>query len=588
VARALDVKPALLAAWECGEARPSRDALKRWTDLLSAKAPPPEARGVTRATPLPLDLEGVLLLREEVDGALAAGAARAQSPPPAIGPTTCLEEELQAVLSLGLFKDADAAERRRTALSRLWGWDGQGGTSYTIAGLAVGVTPERVRQVARELCRQIGPILPDTPWLDRALEVVRRKASAAEAVEAELVRARIVRGPFRIEGVLSAGLLLRRQRPALLRGRSPRIVVPPKVNDDWLKAAGRLFHKAEHRWGGAPVSHVVAGLRQQRLEADEELVRLVLVGCFGAVDLGEDASDWLALPSPSPGTLWRRVRKALTMLRRVEVDALHHALTAAPTRALDLPYGPDVLLALARRWPGVDVDGTSLRVGPTYEEYELDALDRLVVAVVHERGTVREQDLLARGLGKHYASVALAHHPFLVRTDEGFALRGQVPPSAREVARVRKDGGGRALGVEERTPGSGRVPTSWVHTNPDALREFMAANTLPLASAARHFRTREAQLRGWLDGARIPSIERQLSIRDALDRAPAARAAPGVWTLVTLPELQEFCRRHRLTANALARRLGVAKDVPRRWLAGVVVPTLESQRRIRQEIDAAR
>ncbi len=129
-----------------------------------------------------------------------------------------LEKELLDVLGGG--RDAEIA-------ARYYGFDGLGAKSLRVVGREVGLTYERVRQIASAAAKRIGSGRPFAPALDRTLDFVTAQTPAVAAeIETKLRSEGLTSGPFRIEGILKAAELLGREPPfSVVDLRGQRVVL---------------------------------------------------------------------------------------------------------------------------------------------------------------------------------------------------------------------------------------------------------------------------------------------------------------------------------------------------------------------------
>jgi transcriptional regulator with XRE-family HTH domain len=588
VAQKLGTTPGLVSRWESGATwpqRPMRDRLAALLETLDQPAsepvveqPPLEVKlpgPARRRHPkpprpflagLPLDLDVLAALVAEVRA--ERGTVDPTAPPvpaPDGSASRCVEDDLDALLLARPWRK----ERGRSALARHWGWDGRGGCTYTEAGREVELTHERVRQIARATVAAL--VRPTAlPHLERALDLVRaRTPCVAEEVDAALVSDGLCRGPFRVEGLLAAALVLGRALPARVHGAERRVLVPPSADLSWLGTAEKHLHADDHRWGCASVSRLMARLRDRHADLDERFLRLMLPSVAATEPL-DAAGEWLALRDPAPdGVLRGRVRKALTMLGAVDVGDLHAALARrGHRRSLEVPFGPDVLLEVARRMPGVEVDGVRLSAGPGFVPYELDKVDRALVEALDQTGSARQaevaQVMRARRLPKGTEQWSLHQHPFVIRTADGYALLGRAKPA------------------------------DWSLVTPEQIRSYQEQHSLDMATLATHLGVPAAALERWLDGL-VPMHSTQRRIQRALARPPAsgpadrpparpARNAP-VWRLVTPDEIEAQRKRRGFSKKTLARHLGVSAATLEAWTSGEEIPTRAQQKRIRAVLD---
>ena len=92
---------------------------------------------------------------------------------------------------------------------RYLGWDGKRGTTLEQTASEVGLTRERVRQIQGRIVDKLMPLALRPPLLVRALDAVIAAAPCrAPDIEQSICSQRISKQLFRVEGVLSAALVL--------------------------------------------------------------------------------------------------------------------------------------------------------------------------------------------------------------------------------------------------------------------------------------------------------------------------------------------------------------------------------------------
>src|ERR1700737_4564202 len=166
-----------------------------------------------------------------------------------------LERELRDLLGTG---------RNVRIAARYYGFDGRGGGSLQTVGNEIGLTRERVRQIATAASPWLSTGRPVSPTLDRTIAFVADHMPAvARKIEAELRSQRLTSGLFRLEGVIKAAELLGRRLPfSITEVGDERLVHPrdfPSV-DTIVRIARRVIS----HWGMATLSNVGAGGRRVR------------------------------------------------------------------------------------------------------------------------------------------------------------------------------------------------------------------------------------------------------------------------------------------------------------------------------------
>jgi hypothetical protein len=258
--------------------------------------------------------------------------------------TLTLESELQ--MFLGFLKKP----RDREVFARVHGWDGQGGTILEEAGRRCGLTRERARQMCAPLIEALrGPQF--VPALDRALAFLQdHLGRPAAEVEADLQAAGVTSGPFRVEGILKAAAVFRRETDLVVRThdgcRLLKTNLSPNKRTNVIAHARRLMR----REGILQISGLASQVSKlQGYEISDGFVREILEAQkdFRWLD---QAGGWFWLAAYPQNPLVVRLRKALSVAARINARDLPAALSKrsrAHASVLPVP----VLLALCRELP---------------------------------------------------------------------------------------------------------------------------------------------------------------------------------------------------------------------------------------------
>lgn len=567
VARALGTTLDVVRSWEAGATGPLGSLRTRTFALLSRSGLPTRAAWGTKGSWLATVLLAVEdARRETLVAALSSPAPAALGLAPPATPCAAVEDELAWILTVA------PSERAVVALSRHWGWDGRGGTTGTAGGQEAGISHERVRQLARATLVNVNRSPLPTPFLERAWELVRGCVPCtAQEVEEALEREGLTRGRFRVEGLLVAALVLGRSVPAVLFGdEGARLLLDPAWDPRWPAAIRAAVAQLERRHGFATVDGVQRLLREGRGAVPERVLRLFAQELVGVRWLGPEAPDGLVVyPAMQGCKRWQRAWKALTMLGQIDVDDLHRSMVQC-VRPIDSPVSSDVLLALARRWPGVVVEGRVLKAGASFQPMALEATDRVLLEVLGSRTAVPRAELASAfqraGLATETLTWATNGHALVVWTGDGYSLRGRAP--GRDAPR--KHG-----------------PSGWVGVSLAELQAWVAQQGASLKAIARHLRVRPATLRQWLAGRAAPrrvTCQRVRAVINGVSIPPGSpRRAP--WQLVSREELEAYRVREGLSKTGLARRIGVSDNKVWEWSKEGRSPSLETQHKIRALLD---
>jgi hypothetical protein len=264
-----------------------------------------------------------------------------------------LERELHELLGAG--KNALIA-------ARYYGFDGRGGSSLQAVGNDIGVTRERVRQIAAAASESLGTGRV-SPTLDRTIAFVAdHMPAAAEEIEAELRSQRLTSGLFRLEGVIKAAELLGRRLPfAITEVKGERLVYPRDVPS--AATIVRIARRLICRWGMATLSDVVAEARKVEYGAcDRKLVASALVRLRGFHWL-EESSGWFWLSDTQYNPVLRRMRKILSVANPINILELWAGIGRGPRmRGFSPPQR--VLLEFCQQAPVLRVNGETVQAEP--------------------------------------------------------------------------------------------------------------------------------------------------------------------------------------------------------------------------------
>jgi hypothetical protein len=288
-----------------------------------------------------------------------------------------LEKELLDLLGGG--RDAGIA-------ARYYGFDGLGGKSLRIVGSEVGLTYERVRQIATALAKRIGTRRPFAPALDRTLDFVAGRAPAVAAeIEAELQSRGLTAATFCIDGVVKAAELFGRDLPfCVVELRGERVILARQNGS--LHSIVRIARRATSRWGVGNVSDVAA--QGRAIQAGGRSAVATLLACARGFHWLDRAGGWFWFSDIPKNPVLNRIRKVLSIANPIEVAELRVAISR-DQRMQGFSPPKDALLELCRQSPGLRVAETAIYGSPEIDpDAVLGETERVIVRILSQHGGV--------------------------------------------------------------------------------------------------------------------------------------------------------------------------------------------------------
>ena len=326
-----------------------------------------------------------------------------------------LERELRDLLGTG---------RTARIAARYYGFDGRGGVSLQAVGNEVGLTRERVRQIAAKTSKRFSAGRPVLRTLDRTIAfVVGRMPAAAGEIEAELRSQRLTSGLFRLEGVIKAAELLGRHLPfSITEERSERLVHARDIPS--IDTIIRIAQRAIAHWGMATLSNVVAEVRNvESGVCDGNLVASVLA-CRGGFCWLDRSGGWFWLSDIPNNRVLNRVRKILSVANPIGLVDLRAGI-ARDYRMKGFSPPKRVLLEFCRHAPGLRVSDETVKAARGVNKGDvLTQTERDAVHILTEHGgimTASEFMSVCLGMGMNRGTVyqCLAHSPILSKYAQG-------------------------------------------------------------------------------------------------------------------------------------------------------------------------
>ena len=287
-----------------------------------------------------------------------------------------LERELHELLGAG--KNALIA-------ARYYGFDGRGGDSLQAVGNDIGVTRERVRQIAAVASESLstGRV---SPALDRTIAFVAdHMPAAAEEIEAELRSQRLTSGLFRLEGVIKAAELLGKRLPfSITKVKGERLVLPPDIPS--VGGIVGIARRVISRWGMATISNVVAEVRKVGSGVLDRKLVVSALACLGGFHWLEQSEDWFWLSDGRKNPLLNRMRRILSVANPVGISELRAGI-ARDSRMKGLSPPKRVFLEFCRQAPGLRVNDETVRADPRLNSDDvLTQTERDIVRILAEHG----------------------------------------------------------------------------------------------------------------------------------------------------------------------------------------------------------
>lgn len=336
-------------------------------------------------------------------------------------PEQTLEEELA-----GELRRAGLADRQSQAVAMRLGWDGKGGTTLEIAGDAVGLTRERVRQLVRQVARHLTTTEPSLPALEAAVEALEQIAPARRnEAAARLAAAGLARADFDPAGVLEAAQMAGLRSKLAVAGDFVLTDGQAEVANSVLETARKLV---SHN-GAGDIGTLVDTLAEpdvnelaarRFLEIDDDIVWL------------DDDRGWFFLPTGRNRAV-NYLRKMLSVSPSLTLTDVRDGLRR-PARSVRLPRGVVRGLCEQLDWIEVASDVVTITVSLDFRRV-LENTEETLVDVFTEHGPVLDRataiDVAEQyGLDRTTAGLYLGWSPVIERLAiNRYALRGADVPA---------------------------------------------------------------------------------------------------------------------------------------------------------------
>lgn len=332
-----------------------------------------------------------------------------------------LEEELKGILGIG----------RAARLSmRLYGFDGQGGTTLRQLAHETGLSHERIRQLSTRLIQDRTAKRPVTPALDRAIQIIANHAPAsAEGIERRLAIRGHRKRAFRLEGILNAARVFGRPaRFSLARNVSGRVVyVPSPVDSTLVLIAAKKQIKA---WGMARIDDVAATVLPRRSLALDDVTSALLESREDFRWLNRRLG-WFWLSRFGRNKVANRLNKILAVSNSVTLREAYTAL-AKDYRLASFAPPFSVFMEFCRQIPGVVVRKDGVITSDTVVRAEvLSSKEQMLIGIIEQHfADITWRQLVnacrAVGLSAGTASVFVTTSPLVQKRSRGvYSLIGR-------------------------------------------------------------------------------------------------------------------------------------------------------------------
>lgn len=335
-----------------------------------------------------------------------------------------------------------------------FGWGGIPPITLEEAGLKLGITRERMRQLESKVRKRIPSHPVVMPALDKALALLEKRAPLETSDASKLlVKAGVAAKPFHPSSLLAAAQDCGRSPSVTLEKiRNKEMVVPTQLEG----GGGALLSIARRQAGASGSSNVLEVISQadkQGINIELGQARYVLQH-HPEIEFLVDDWFWCPLGKESRNRLRNVTRKMLSVASPIHVSLLRDGIrrtyrwrNATKVAAWELIVPPrTVLEAFYRAHPGFTVDESG-NVGSTEVldyKMELGQAEQLIVNVLRSSPPcVLDRETLIsacgqRGINENTLSISLTYSPVVEHLGiDLWTLRGiRVDPAAVEAFRI--------------------------------------------------------------------------------------------------------------------------------------------------------
>lgn len=361
---------------------------------------------------------------------------------------------LESLLRQYLSSLSGATGSRLDILLARFGWGGIRPITLEQAGLRLGVTRERVRQLESKIRGRFPSHPVVMPALDKALELLQKRTPLQTSEASRLlVKAGLACNPFHPASVLAAAQDCGRSPSFVLeRIRGNEMVVPAEMEG----MAGELMHIARKQAGASGASNILEVLS----EADQKGIKIEPAQARYVLQHHPDiqflVEDWFWSPfgKSARNRLRNVTRKMLSVASPIHVSSLRDGIrrayrwrNASRMRSWELIAPPkNVLEAFYRAHPEFIVDETGNVSPREHLDYqrELGQAEQVMVNVLRSSPVcVLDRETLIgachkRGVNESSLSIYLTYSPVVEHLGiDLWTLRGvRVDPAAVEALRT--------------------------------------------------------------------------------------------------------------------------------------------------------
>ena len=351
-----------------------------------------------------------------------------------------IEDELEDIVR------AAGVTNRRPVL-RYLGWDGAGGSTLQVAAEELGLSRERVRQLADKVKKKTNEVTY-APAVDRALAHVSTLSGQADAIERSLVEAGLARAPFRLEGLLLAASLLGRPCAQSLAAVGANRLLLDIASADRIRLIRDVARRLVDRWGVTTVTEVEAQVSSRASDGSGLDVGPVLQALPGFSWLDHDGGWFWFAGDTGWNRLLNQMRKIMCVSQRVRLGELRAGL-GRHYRMQGFTPPKRVLAALVSAHDSYALEGEVVVAERSLDcTSVLASSEETIVSNLRVMGGVaRREDLeercIAAGMNRSTFYVYLSYTPVLTRLAPGvYGLRGAtIQPGVVEALGIRKPKG---------------------------------------------------------------------------------------------------------------------------------------------------
>ncbi len=417
------------------------------------------------------DPEEARRIRSLQDADMNRMLAEARSAVVRVPEAACLEDELRGILR------ALANERDTEVALKLFGWTGKGKRILESVGQEYGLTRERIRQLAARASKKIRESSVETPWLHKALEVLRAACPATSSVLAVRLReAGIAKEDFDPSGVIAAceELGIDARLSSLSLSGTRFYGRPEKIG-----TIAQLFRLARRLTAARGCINFEAMCDELAVEqADRDKYR-ELMSLGGRTTWLDEERQWLFAGGLARNRLGNLVAKVLFVSSEVNLSELRRAV--AKSRRLEAVPPSEILARFVQATGLATVkDGIVVAKQSFANAIEPGSSEDTMVRVFRENGPVlgwdRLQELcIMSGMNPVTVGIYTSISPVVSRLARGvYALVGEkIAPGTVEEAREK-------LSLSKRTSDFGWSARGTLWCSVKLTRNILTSGSTPL------------------------------------------------------------------------------------------------------------